>query len=173
MKETSHKKDLSSFIYCSSRLEEMVAKAYANIASIINDDLLRGLLTYISRDSQKHAEFFKAMCNWLNHSIELDPKKCAELWGEKWKSVMDEAETLQKKSNINPEELSSLIEGLEKLEGMVAEEYLTAMHIRLIELIAKDKKVDLNHCKQILEWIIEDENRHERILKTIKSMLTK
>ncbi|MEM2058644.1 MAG: hypothetical protein QXO76_10390, partial [Thermoproteota archaeon] len=98
---------MSSFIYCSSRLEEMVAKAYANIASIINDDLLRGLLTYISRDSQKHAEFFKAMCNWLNHSIELDPKKCAELWGEKWKSVMDEAEALQKKSNMNSEELSS------------------------------------------------------------------
>ncbi|MCX8181605.1 MAG: hypothetical protein N3D12_00640 [Candidatus Methanomethyliaceae archaeon] len=173
MVSPSPKKDLSRFVYCSSLLEEKIAKVYENLAKVINDDLFKCLFRYIASDSLKHAEFFRALSKWLNPDIELSYEECAEVWGEKWKVVMEHAEVFQEKGKINHEELSSLIDGLEKLEGMVAEEYLTIMHIRLIQLMAEDRKIDLDYFKKILEWIIEDENRHEQILKTIKSKLIK
>lgn len=39
-----------------------------------------------------------------------------------------------------------------KLENFVAEEYLTVIHIKLIELMANETKMDLEPFRITLEW---------------------
>lgn len=173
MVELTFGKDLGMFVYCSSLLEEKAAKVYEHIATLVEDGLIRCLLKYIAKDSFKHAEFFKALCEWLTGKEKVDFKDCARVLGETWKTLMADAEEFENKSEISLEELASLIKGLEKLEGFVVEEYLTVLNTKLIELMAEERKIDLKHCKVVLEFIIEDEKRHEQILKIIKNMLTR
>ncbi|MEM4530023.1 MAG: hypothetical protein QXQ52_05835, partial [Candidatus Methanomethylicaceae archaeon] len=72
---------------------------------------------------------------------------------------------------ISHHDLASVIEGLERIEGFAAEEYLTILQIRLVELMAESLKLNINYLKTLLEWIVEDEKRHESILKIIKNFL--
>jgi hypothetical protein len=84
---------------------------------------------------------------------------------------MADAEKFLDKSEISHGELASLVKGLMKLESFVAEEYLTVMHVKLIELMADEAKIDLENFRTLLEWIIEDEKRHEQILRIIENAL--
>ncbi len=173
MAETDKKKNLARFVYCSGLLEEKVAKVYGNLATSVDDGLIKCLFKYIALDSNKHAEFFKSLSEWLTASVGSSFEECGKVWGKKWSDVMSDAERLLSKSKISSEETSLLIDSLERLEGAVAEEYLNVMHIRLIEIMAEEQKIDLKYCKEMLEWIIEDENKHERILKEVKNLLQK
>jgi len=58
-----------------------------------------------------------------------------------------------------------------KLESFAAEEYLTVLHVKLIELMADEAKIDLENFRVLLEWIIEREKRHEQILKMMENIL--
>jgi len=166
-------KDLGKFLYCSSLLEERVAKAYEHIAELVEDRLVGGLLGFIARDSFKHAEFFKMVCEWVSGNIAFHFSDCEKVWGDAWKTLVMEAEKFLDKNRIDSKELASLINGLMKLESFVAEEYLTTLHVKLVELMADEAKINLSHFKNMFEWIIEDEKRHEQILKIIENMLTK
>ncbi|MCX8170860.1 MAG: hypothetical protein N3E47_02640, partial [Candidatus Bathyarchaeota archaeon] len=73
-------------------------------------------------------------------------------------------------SEISVNDLYTLIQGLESIESFAAEEYLTVLHVKLIELIADEEK-DFVHYKTILEWIIKEEE-HKQILKIIEGLLT-
>jgi len=75
------------------------------------------------------------------------------------------------KSEISCGELASLIKGLMKLKSFVAEEYLTMMHVKLIELMADEAKIDFENFRMLLGWIIENEKRHEQILRMIENVL--
>jgi len=164
-------KDLDKFLYCSSLLEERIANAYGHIAELVDDRLIGGLLGFIARDSFKHAECFRMVGEWLYGSVEVCFEECEEVWGENWKTLMAEAEKFLDKSEISHGELASLIKGLMKLEGFAAEEYLTVMHVKLIGLMADEAKIDLENFRVLLEWIIEDEKRHEQILRIIENAL--
>jgi len=164
-------KDLDKFLYCSSLLEERIANAYGHIAELVGDRLIRGLLGFIARDSFKHAECFRMVGEWLYGSVEVCFEDCGEVWGETWKTLMTDAEKFLNKSAISSMELVSLIKGLMKLESFVAEEYLTVMHVKLVELMADEAKLDLENFRTLLEWIIDDEKRHEQILKMIENAL--
>ena len=164
-------KDLGKFIYCSSLLEERIANAYGHIAELVDDRLIRGLLVFIARDSFKHGECLRMFGEWLSGSVEVCLEECGEVWGETWKTLMADAEKHLGKSKISREELASLVKGLMKLESFVAEEYLTVMHVKLIELMADEAKIDLENFRMLLEWIIEDEKRHEQILRMIENVL--
>jgi len=165
------RKDLGKLIYCSSLLEERVANAYGRIAELVDDKLVKGLLGFISRDSFKHAECLRVVGEQLSGSMEICPEECEEVWGKTWKALMTDAERYLDKSEITHEELAALIKGLMKLESFVAEEYLTMMHVKLIELMAEEAKIDLKNFRTLLEWIIEDEKRHEQILRMIENAL--
>jgi len=164
-------KDLGKFLYCSSLLEERIAKAYGHIAELVDDKLVRGLLSFIAHDSFKHAECFRLVGERLSGGMEVCFEECGEVWGETWKTFMADAEKFLSKSAISSMELVSLIKGLMNLESFAAEEYLTVLHVKLIELMADEAKVDLEKFRALLGWIIEDEKRHEQILRMIGNML--
>ncbi len=173
MGELASRNDLDKFLYCSGLVEERVANAYEHIAELVSDKLIKGLLVFIARDSFKHAECFRVISEWLSGVIEIHLEECGDIWGETWKTSMDDAERFLSKSAVNPAELISLIKGLMKLESFIAEEYLMVMHVKLIELTADEAKIDLEEFRTILRWIIDDEKRHEEILKMVEKVLAR
>jgi hypothetical protein len=119
------RKDLGKLLYCSSLLEERVANAYEHIAKLIGDRLIAGLLGFIAHDSFKHAEYFRVISEWLLGDIKVCFEECEGIWGEAWKTLVTDAEKFLGKSTIDFKDLTSLINGLTKIKGFVAEEYLT------------------------------------------------
>lgn len=163
--------DLRKFLHCSSLLERRVAEAYEHIAQLVGDKVIEGLLKYIAQDSFKHAECFKSMAELLPHGVTARAEDCVNVWGESWLATVKEAEKIREKTEISPMDLKSLVNGLERIEGLAAEEYLTILHAKLIEFTAEIKGVDLGLLRSLLNWIIEDEERHKRILEAIKALL--
>ncbi len=166
-------KNLGEFLYCSYVLEERVARAYENVAKLVDDELISCLLSFIARDSSKHAECFRAICKCLFGDMKDHFESCEQVWGEAWKILTVDAEKFLDKREISREELASLINGLTTLESFAAEEYLTVLHVKLVELMAEEMKTGLDQFKVVLEWIVEDEERHEQILKMIENLLRK
>ncbi|MBS7647986.1 MAG: hypothetical protein QXG39_06200 [Candidatus Aenigmatarchaeota archaeon] len=173
MVRTTLKRELEKFLYCSGLLEERVAKAYEHIVKLVDDKPIGCLLSFIARDSFKHAECFKVIGECSSGNMKDRFEQCEQVWGETWKNLVVDAEKFLSKRRISHEELVSLINGLMKLESFAAEEYLTVLHVKLIELMAEERKIDLEPFKAVLEWIVEDEKRHEQILRMIENLLIK
>ncbi|MEM2635211.1 MAG: hypothetical protein QW372_07100 [Nitrososphaerales archaeon] len=171
MSELKTRESLRRFLYCSSLLEEKIAKAYEHISKLIKDKFIGCCLSLIAHDSFKHADCLRVMSEWLTSGMQINFNECVKVWGESWKTIIMDAERILSKSEMSFEELANLINGLMKIESFAGEEYLTVLHIRLIELMADEIKIKYEHFKTVLEWIIEDEKRHEQILELIKSLL--
>lgn len=165
------KKNLGSFIYCSSLLEDRVARACEHAAKLISNKLISCFFRYIAHDSLKHAECFRAMAEMLSGNINICLDECVKVYGEAWLFLIKDAEKILSRSEISVNDLYTLIQGLESIESFAAEEYLTVLHVKLIELIADEEK-DFVHYKTILEWIIKEEEEHKQILKIIEGLLT-
>ncbi|MEM2028497.1 MAG: hypothetical protein QXS05_03835 [Candidatus Bathyarchaeia archaeon] len=61
--------------------------------------------------------------------------------------------------------------GLERIEGLAAEEYLTILHAKLIGLMSESESINLKLLRTVLNWIVEDEEKHKQILKIIRDLL--
>ena len=163
---------IAKFLYCSSLLEERVADAYERLSTRVRNPIVRSLLQYISYDSRKHYIVLKGMGEVMKHSTELDEGECKALLGDAWMNLttLCEDEAL-KKGELTDEELGRLIEKMYQLESCAGEEYLMIIHIKILQLIADELKLELGLLKNILEWIVEDEKRHSSVLKMIRSVL--
>jgi len=165
---------IAKFLYCSSVLEEKVAYAYRSLAERVEDSLVESLLLYVSTDSLKHSTILKAIGKELSRNLEVEIEDCEKILGNIWgKLVMlAEKETL-KEEKVESGELASLADKMAEFESFVGEEYLTTLHLKVISLIADMLKVDLGELKDILEWIVEDEERHEKIVTMIRNIVSK
>ncbi|MCS7098644.1 MAG: hypothetical protein NZ922_06670 [Candidatus Methanomethyliaceae archaeon] len=159
--------ELGKFLYCSFILEEKVAKAYEHLSKIFKDEPISSLFNFIAYDSFKHAICFKIMSNNLG----VDICNCEEFMGKAWKDVISHAERFLEKSEISKEEILSIINNLEKLENFASEEYLMLISARLIDQVSDDSIIDQENYKCFIEWVMEDENKHKKILMMIKELL--
>lgn len=157
--------ELGKFLYCLFILEEKVAKAYEHLSKIFKDKLISSLFSFIAHDSLKHAICLKIMSNNLG----VDICNCEEFMGKVWRDIILHAERFLEKSEINKEEILSIINNLEKLENFASEECLMLMSAKLIEL--EDSIINQENYKCFIKWIIEDEDRHKKILMMIKELL--
>jgi len=174
MLKLEHRENLAKALYCSGLLEEEVAKVYHHLATRMPEEDIKCLLEYIANDSLKHAEVLKAISKCLTITGKADFETCEKIWGEIWRKLINDAKRqLLRKGRMNRSELESIIDSLERLENCVGEEYLTILHMKAIELIAQEQGIDLKHYKVILEWIVEDEKRHQQTLDMIKNIITK
>lgn len=167
----SSKKDLAKFLQCCSLFEERVAKSYERMAELVEDKQINCLLIFIARDSFKHADCLKRIGELLYDEVKVSLRECEDVLGKIWSTVTREMEEILKKKEMKSEDLLSVINGLERIEGLAAEEYLTVLQIRLFELTIDELKIDTGYLKSIFEWIIEDEKRHESILRMISKLV--
>ncbi|MEM2930924.1 MAG: hypothetical protein QW797_08725 [Thermoproteota archaeon] len=163
--------EIARFLYCSGLFEEEVARAYSHMAEITVDINAKSLLNYIADDSYKHAKIFKALSGYPIGSGKCGFEDCEKVLGSLWRNITEYSRRIREESEINNRGLLKLIDGLEKFEGFVAEEYLTVLNVKTIELMAREIGLNMEPYGMIFEWIIEDEKRHEQILKVIKNSI--
>ena len=169
-------KTIAKFLYCLSVLEEKVAYAYKSLAERVEDPLLSSLLLYNSTDGMKHFIILKAIDEELvrNLGVKAEVKDCENTLGEIWrKLIMLAEEETAKKEKVGNSELVSLANKMIAFESFFGEEYLTNLHLKIVSLMADELKVDLGDLKGILDWIVEDEERHEKIIAIIKDTVLK
>jgi len=167
------KKKIAQYLRCSSILEENVATAYKSFANKTENSLIKPLLLFISYDSLKHSKTLRKLSQNITKT-ESTTEQCEIILGKAWKNAVTQAHReMLKKERITDQELASLIDKMINLESFLGEEYLMILQLKTLELAAKDSKMDLTGTKKILEWIIEDEKRHELILERIKIIITK
>lgn len=163
--------DLGKFLYCSSLLERRVGEAYEHIAQVFGDKFIGGLLRYVARDSFKHAECFELMAELFSHGVSMCAEDCVKIWGESWLTAVETAEEICEKTEICQADLKALISGLERIEGLAAEEYLTILHAKLIGFAAEGEGIKISLLKTVLNWIVEEEEKHKQILEIVRDLL--
>lgn len=174
MAQFKHEIDLARFLQCSSILEERVANAYKHLADRVENTTAKSLLQYIIHDTYKHSEVLRDIGNTIARLEATNGEDYERTWGKVWKAlVTDSMQELSQKDKITNKDLASHIDAMKNLENHLAEEYLTTLHTKTVKLIAQQHDIDLGNCNTILEWIAEDEKRHEQILTMIKNIITK
>jgi rubrerythrin len=165
---------IAKFLYCSSVLEEKVAYAYRSLAERVDDSLVRSLLLYISTDSLKHSIILRAIGEELVENLGVKVEDCENILGEVWRKLtMLAMEEIIKEEKVENEELISLANKMASFESFVGEEYLTTLHLKVSSLIADELEVDLGDLKDILKWIVKDEERHEKIITMLRNIVSK
>jgi len=165
---------IAKFLYCSSVLEEKVAYAYRSLAERVDESLVRSLLLYISTDSLKHSIILRAIGEELVENLGVKVEDCENILGEVWRKLtMLAMEEIIKEEKVENEELISLANKMANFESFVGEEYLTTLHLKVSSLMADELEVDLGDLKDILKWIVEDEERHEKIITVLRNIVSK
>jgi rubrerythrin len=164
-------KGIARYLYCSSIVEGRVANAYKHLSDRVENQQVKSLLQYILYDTTKHSAILRNMAeNIAKQEVKIED--CEQIWGKTWKTwITTSIEELSKKEKVTTEELSTLIEGMAKLENYFAEGYLTITNIEIVRLLAKQRNLELGDLNTILEWTIQDERRHQATIMMIKQLI--
>jgi hypothetical protein len=74
------------------------------------------------------------------------------------------AEEETRREDINGD-ITSLISKMTSLESFMGEEHFTTLHLQLINLMGGEAGIKFNQIKTMIEWIIVDEDKHEKIVQ--------
>lgn len=165
-------KDLARFLLCSSILEGRVADIYKDLVGRMEHITAKFLLQYIMHDTSKHSEVLRNIADSIAR-LEENALDCEKTWGETWENLTSDSMLELSKNKVAYEELVSHIDAMNKTESLFEEEYITVLHTTIVKLFAQQHNIDLRNCNTILEWIVEDEKRHRKILIMIKEIVTK
>lgn len=94
-------------------------------------------------------------------------EECGKVLGSSWKNLMEKAKMIQGEFEMDNRKLVELINGLSRFEGVVAEEYLTVLSLKIMKLMIKESGFNIKPYKMILEPIVGDEKRHEWIFELL------
>jgi hypothetical protein len=166
--------DLAKYAQYCSMLEDAVARAYCRMALLIAEKELKPLLLHIAYDSFKHSRLLKEMARGLSAKVKADLEACLKQMGEAWKRTVKSAEDMAfRKERIRTEELLTIIDRMEEIEGFAGEEYLMFINSRILQVVSLINERNLELYKTALELIAEDGERHRSILSKIKEYLIK
>jgi len=165
-------KNLVEFINCLSIVESQASLLYKNISTKVDHPLIRALLEEVALDSQKHSILLKGVSESIARP-KADLKECAkhDIVLQKILKLEKEMAKMQK---ITLEDLVSLNEELQLLEGQMGEEYYVLVQMKtltfMMNQINQAYNIDLTSAKRIFTIIISDEERHIELLETIKKI---
>lgn len=159
------RKDIAKALYCSSLMEKKVARAYESLSEKVGDFVVKKLLLSISTDSIKHSMLLNALGE-IVMKLDVNEELCKAQMGEAWNSIEEMAEEETRREDINGD-ITSLISKMTSLESFMGEEHFTALHLQLINLMGEEAGIEFDQIKTMIEWIIVDEDRHEKIVQMI------
>lgn len=167
------RQDLLKFLYCCGLLEEYISNAYKSVASRVDDEFVRVFLEYISNDSLKHSRILIGISKFFGvKDIEL--LECEKIVGSiAMKAIEDAKRTAAEVGTVPLEKLAQEFDKLINLEKYFGEEYIMIIHLKLIKSLLEHEKIEFEFLREVIEYIIKDEERHEKILRIVKSYISK
>jgi len=166
LKVRGMKKDIARALYCSSLMEKKVATAYEKLSEKVDDLVVKKLLLCISIDSLKHFILLNALGESVM-KLDVDEELCKAQMGQAWNSIDKMAEEETSSGSSMKEDIPALIKKMNSLESFMGEEHFTALQLKLTNMMAEEAGIEFDEIKKMIEWIIVDEDRHEKIVQMI------
>lgn len=162
------REELMKFLYCCGLVEGCISRAYRSLASRLEDGLIKVMLEYIADDSMKHSNILIGISKYFGIS-EVSLNECEKMIGSTAIRIIEDAEkTVAETDKISLKKLASEFDKLVDLEKYFGEEYFTIIQLKSFTVFSEHEKLNLGFLKEVLEYIVEDERRHEKILELIK-----
>lgn len=165
MQLKNDKTSVATYLYCHSILEDKVAQAFSNLSERTQNSSLKPFLLYISQDSKKHSNILKGLSKLISIT-DIEREICRNSTSITYRKMITLAEDEQMNRKIIQDfEVSSIAQKMSRLESFFAEEYMLPIRLGILPIVVP--QIDLERFQMIIEWIIEDEKRHEAILRNI------
>jgi rubrerythrin len=153
-------------------LEKELYQLYSSLSEKVEDISAKMLFSYIASDSLKHSTILVAIIEEVNGSKARE-QDCDENIMYNRKVIKTLSNDLAKSERVSRDELISLIDTLVGFETLLFTEYKKAFHLEYSGFAeyGRDKghEADLN----IFNLIVDDEERHQRILLAITDLCDK
>lgn len=147
-------------------LEKELYQLYTNISRKVDDVSARTLFSYIATDSLKHSTILATIIDEVN-GTKASEQDCDPNIRHNKAVIKTLAKDIAKFQSIDRQDLLSLLESLAGFEVMLLNEYKKAFHLEYVKetecTATSDEEAELN----IFTLIVEDEERHQKILATI------
>jgi len=156
---------LESRIISLGLMEKELYRLYTCLAEKIQDLAAKSLFTYIATDSLKHTLVLASIIEEAGGS-NLREQDCDENIRYNIDLIESLSEDVSNKSVIFRGDLISLIGTLAGFETLLYDEYTKAFHLE-IPRFGRDNGKSLESDVDIFSLIVDDENRHQRILADI------
>lgn len=153
--------DMGKVAKCHEINEKLIAEIYALASEKVSDPLLKGIFQFIAHDSMKHAEIFSELAKEYGVE-ELDPHDCAKFTGTGYGLMGLLNEAMEKlREATSDEEIIDIIHGIESVEST-----LVGLDREVVADDLEDESKKIMY-KELIRYIEEDEERHEKIIRKI------
>ncbi len=173
LEKLSTPKTVCKHLNCLSILEKYKALIYSKVSDLFEQPFAKSLLLSISQDSTKHSTLLRGIANSIS-SVRVKVSDCPEYVGELYGLVGNCINELTS-NRRETLDFSQLVQMLGELESTFGEEYsglLQGSSLRLVvKGISPSCNVNVESVKDVFESIFKDEERHFKLLKTIKGMI--
>ncbi|MFB3888320.1 MAG: hypothetical protein ACE14S_02445 [Candidatus Bathyarchaeia archaeon] len=167
---------LTEYLNCLSVFELNASLLYKGLADRLEQNLIKALLLGISNDCQKNSAILKAIVNCLPET-EWKIKDCSKKIGEAWQKMDTLSRELAETGALSDEELGDMCDRLVLLEFSMGLEYSVFEQLKTRELLVNEMKalynINVDGLKNLLAWIIRDQERHREVLAAVKELTTR
>ena len=149
------------------QLEKELYQLYSRISKKVDDLAAKTLFSYLANDSLKHSRILAIMIGEFNVS-KVREQDCDQNILYTRRLLRSHTNDLKKRGNISLDELEPLIDAFLGIENLLFTEYKKAFHLEYTNFDARELKnnADIN----IFNLIVDDEDRHQKILSTILTL---
>ena len=153
-------------------MERELYQLYANLSEKVEDLAAKALFTYIATDSLKHSTILVKIIEEAGGS-RVREQDCDENIMYNIELITALAKDISKRKIIGREELISLIDTLAGFEKLLYDEYSKAFSLETTRFMEDERNKSHESDLDILSLIVDDEDRHKRILLSIVNLCDK
>ena len=150
-------------------LEKELYQLYTNLSQKVEDIAAKALFSYIATDSLKHSTILVSIIDEVNGS-KVRERDCDINILYNKDVIKTLSKNIARSSTIDRGRLIPIIDQLANFEHLLHNEYKKAFRLEIRNFnpnkFGKENEEDLN----ILTLIVEDEERHQRILAAIANL---
>lgn len=149
------------------QLEKELYQLYSRLSKKVDDLAAKTLFCYLANDSLKHSRILGIMIDEVNIS-KVREQDCDQNMLYTKRVLRSHTSDLKKRGNISLDELEPLIEAFLGIENLLFTEYKKAFHMQYTNFDLREQKNDVEI--NIFNLIVDDEDRHQKILSTISTL---
>lgn len=147
-------------------IEKELYQLYTSLSEKVEDVAARTLFSYIATDSLKHSTILVKIIEEVNGSKARE-HDCSENIIHTKELIKALTKNTAKSEKIDRKELITLLDTLADFENLLFSEYNKAFHLEYVRFTENEQKQKSEADLNIFSLIVEDEERHQRILSSI------
>ena len=152
-------------------IEKELYQLYSNLSEKVEDLAAKSLFAYVATDSLKHFTILATIIEEAGGS-RLREQDCDENIRYNIELIKTLSKDVSKRKKIDRVELISLINTLADFESLLHKQYSRTFHLETTRFMKDERKSDESDLN-ILSLIVDDEDRHKRILLSIVNLCDK